>query len=225
MTNTTSTTSTTIIKDDKITVKVNGKLKEDFRKAATANGTNPTNLINQLMWDYLYGTTTTTNTNDEEKATTSTTSTNMTNKALEERLSSIEQRLEEKTDHQQVSELLAMATQPLWESFDYMGDKIEHLTPTEPHLESTNLIVPETDRGFENQIEGKFDSNSESTKQEGLTTSELKDHIGVPPTYISKWKNGKDIPKEDGKNWDKYQKFLQWKNVGTKNKNIWVELS
>jgi hypothetical protein len=208
--NQTNSTNSTTSKDDKITVKVNGKLKEQFRRKALANGTNPTNLINQLMWEYVNGTTSTGNTTGEDNQTNSTTnetnSTAKTNTELESRLATIEATLEQidfsdiltaahtiehgsaiaqqnrksiadlekvveelqaeslevnhalkgKVTPQQLYERLAAATETIWESLDYMGDKIENLEhPSENPPSEIGLEAAEEDSEVQFLLDGK----------------------------------------------------------------------
>ena len=47
--------------------------------------------------------------------------------------------------------------------------------------------------------------------EKGLLGKELASLLGVRPEYLTRWKNGKNIPKEDSENYQAYQNFCNYR--------------
>ena len=47
--------------------------------------------------------------------------------------------------------------------------------------------------------------------EKGLSGKELASKIGVRPEYLTRWKSGKNIPKEDSENYQAYQEFCNYR--------------
>ena len=47
--------------------------------------------------------------------------------------------------------------------------------------------------------------------EKGLSGKELASKIGVRPEYLTRWKSGRNIPKEDSENYQAYQKFCNYR--------------
>ncbi|MGB5771182.1 MAG: helix-turn-helix domain-containing protein [Crocosphaera sp.] len=47
--------------------------------------------------------------------------------------------------------------------------------------------------------------------EKGLSRKELASKIGVRPEYLTRWKSGKNIPKEDSENYQAYQDFCNYR--------------
>ena len=47
--------------------------------------------------------------------------------------------------------------------------------------------------------------------EKGLSGKELASKIGVRPEYLTRWKSGRNIPKEDSENYQAYQEFCNYR--------------
>ncbi len=47
--------------------------------------------------------------------------------------------------------------------------------------------------------------------EKGLSGKELASKIGVRPEYLTRWKSGRNIPKEDSENYQAYQNFRNYR--------------
>ncbi len=58
---------------------------------------------------------------------------------------------------------------------------------------------------------GEEEVTEQLADEKGLSGKELASKIGVRPEYLTRWKSGRNIPKEDSENYQAYQNFCKYR--------------
>ncbi len=85
----------------------------------------------------------------------------------------------------------------------------EVMPPKPTNQEKIPSFESNSDNG---KLKGEDETDGEDNEaiEEGLSGVELADQLGVRSEYLTRWKSGKNIPKEDSENYQAYQEFTKY---------------